>query len=130
LAQLVQLREDALERYPAQLSGGQRQRVALMRALLLDPDVLLLDEPLAAIDPMIRAELQDDLKRIFAELKKTVVIVTHDLAEAAWLAQVVVLMRDGRVVQVGSLAELERAPAEPFVTQFVRAQRRGFEVLA
>ena len=75
-----------LESYPAQLSGGQRQRISLMRALMLDPDILLLDEPLAALDPMIRSELQHELKTIFKSLEKTVVLVTHDLNEAAYFA--------------------------------------------
>ena len=86
LAELTHLSPSALERYPAELSGGQRQRVALMRALMLDPHALLLDEPLGALDPIVRHELQDELKRIFADLGKTVVLVTHDLAEAAWFA--------------------------------------------
>jgi len=124
LAALVRLPADALLRYPVELSGGQRQRVGLMRALMLDPEVLLLDEPLGALDPMIRAELQDDLRAIFAELDKTVVLVTHDLAEAAYLGHHIVLLRDGRIVQQGTLAELVGQPADPFVTAFVNAQRR------
>jgi osmoprotectant transport system ATP-binding protein len=91
---------------------------------MLDPEVLLLDEPLGALDPMIRAELQDDLRAIFAELDKTVVLVTHDLAEAAYLGHHIVLLRDGRIVQQGTLAELVGQPADPFVTAFVNAQRR------
>ncbi|WNG33096.1 ATP-binding cassette domain-containing protein [Archangium violaceum] len=127
LVELTRFPSDALDRYPGQLSGGQRQRVSLMRALMLDPDVLLLDEPLGALDPMIRYELQGDLRDIFARLGKTVVLVTHDLAEGAFLGDHVVLMREGRIVQQGSLAELERAPADPFVTRFFQAQRLTFE---
>jgi osmoprotectant transport system ATP-binding protein len=123
LAALVRLPEDSLDRFPVQLSGGQRQRVSLMRALLLDPDVLLLDEPLGALDPMIRAELQADLREIFARLGKTVVLVTHDLAEAGFLSQSLVLLRDGKLVQRGTLDELVRTPADPFVSRFVSAQR-------
>jgi osmoprotectant transport system ATP-binding protein len=123
LAALVRLPPDALDRYPGQLSGGQRQRVGLMRALVLDPPVLLLDEPLGALDPLVRADLQADLRRVFRDLNKTVVLVTHDLAEAAYLGDEVALMRDGRVVQRGRLADLARAPAEPFVEQFIQAQR-------
>jgi osmoprotectant transport system ATP-binding protein len=123
LAGLVRLPADFLTRYPAQLSGGQRQRVGLMRALMLDPAVLLLDEPLGALDPLVRAELQADLRDVFRALGKTVVLVTHDLAEAAYFADDIVLLRDGRVVQRGRPAELVRAPAEPFVTQFIQAQR-------
>jgi osmoprotectant transport system ATP-binding protein len=122
LVQLTRFPADALDRYPAQLSGGQRQRVALMRALVLDPDVLLLDEPMGALDPMIRAELQTDLKAVFSSLRKTVVLVTHDIGEAGFLADRIVLLRAGQVVQTGTIEELIGSPAEPFVTQFVRAQ--------
>lgn len=123
LAALTHFPPDGLDRYPAQLSGGQKQRVALMRALMLDPDLLLMDEPLGALDPMIRAELQRELKDIFATLGKTVVMVTHDLAEAVYLGQQIVLMRDGRIVQQGTIDELVSAPADDFVTQFIKAQR-------
>ena len=122
LALLCRLSGEVLSRFPAELSGGQRQRVSLMRALMLDPEVLLLDEPLGALDPITRAELQGDLRRIFAELGKTVVLVTHDLAEAAFFAHRIVLLRDGRLVQEGTLEELRAAPAEPFVARFVAAQ--------
>lgn len=124
LAALVRLAESTLSRYPHELSGGQRQRVALMRALMLDPALLFLDEPLGALDPLVRAELQDQLAEIFQRLRKSVVIVTHDLAEAALLGHAIVLMHQGRVVQQGSIDELVRRPAVPFVSQFVRAQRR------
>ncbi len=90
---------------------------------MLDPEVLLLDEPLAALDPMIRADLQSDLKEIFQALGKTVVLVTHDIGEAAYFGSRVVLLRDGAVVQDGSFAELLSQPADPFVTRFVNAQR-------
>lgn len=123
LAELTKFPQDGLDRYPAQLSGGQRQRVALMRALMLDPDVLLLDEPLAALDPMIRFDLQTDLRSIFRELGKTTTIVTHDLAEAAYFGDRIILLRDGRIVQQGTIRDLLEEPAEPFVEQFVRAQR-------
>jgi osmoprotectant transport system ATP-binding protein len=123
LLELTHLDPAHLDRYPAQLSGGQRQRVSLVRALMLDPDVLLLDEPLGALDPMIRARLQDDLKEIFATLGKTVVLVTHDLAEAGYFAHRLVLMRRGKIVQQGSFADLRDRPASDFVRRFVRAQR-------
>jgi osmoprotectant transport system ATP-binding protein len=129
LAELTRFPAAGLDRYPAQLSGGQRQRVALMRGLMLDPDVLLLDEPLGALDPVIRSELQADLKGIFRALGKTVVLVTHDLGEAGYLGDLIVLLRDGRIVQRGTLADLVRAPAEPFVTQFINAQRSPLEAL-
>jgi osmoprotectant transport system ATP-binding protein len=123
LAALVRISRETMARYPSGLSGGERQRVALMRALMLDPQLLLLDEPLAALDPIIRRGLQTDLKEIFARLGKTVVLVTHDLHEAAWFAGEIVLMRDGRIVQRGSLEDLLLRPAEPFVSEFVHAQR-------
>lgn len=117
----------ALARYPYELSGGQRQRVALMRALLLDPDVLLLDEPLAALDPIVRSSLQQELKQTIERLGKTTVLVTHDLAEAAWFSRDIVLMRAGRIVQRGPISQLRERPAAPFVTEFVRAQRGPHE---
>lgn len=122
LAELVGLDAAALGVYPVQLSGGQRQRVGLMRALLLDPPILLLDEPLGRLDPIVRADLQGQLGRLFDRLAKTVVLVTHDVREAAVLATTVTLLTDGRVVQQGRLDELARHPADPFVTQFLQAQ--------
>jgi len=127
LAELARLPIDLLERYPAELSGGQRQRVSLMRALMLDPALLLLDEPLGALDPMVRHDLQTDLKRIFRELKKTVVLVTHDIAEAGFFGDPIVLIRDGQIVQQGTLADLVHHPADDYVVQFVNAQRSPLE---
>lgn len=129
LVELVRLPADALDRYPAQLSGGQRQRVGLMRALMLDPPILLLDEPLAALDPIIRVELQEDLRRIFRKLAKSVVLVTHDLAEAGFFGDRLVLMNEGVVLQQGTLSELVHAPAGDYVARFVRAQRHPLEAL-
>jgi osmoprotectant transport system ATP-binding protein len=123
LAALTRFPPDGLVRFPRQLSGGQAQRVSLMRALFLDPEVLLLDEPLGALDPITRADLQADLRSAFDDLGKTVVLVTHDLAEAAFLAHRLALLRDGAVAQEGTLADLVERPADPFVTRFVRAQR-------
>ncbi len=125
LAELARLPAAALARFPRDLSGGQRQRVGIMRALMLDPPLLLFDEPLGALDPITRYELQEELKRIFAALAKTVVLVTHDMHEAAYFADDIVLMREGRVVQRGSAADLLERPAEPFVREFLRAQRAG-----
>jgi osmoprotectant transport system ATP-binding protein len=124
LLEIARLPQEALHRFPAQLSGGQAQRVSLMRALMLDPAVLLLDEPLGALDPMTRFELQQDLHAVFARLRKTVVIVTHDLPEAAFFAERLVLLRGGAIVQQGSAAELA-ASKDPFVAAFVRAQRQA-----
>jgi osmoprotectant transport system ATP-binding protein len=129
LTELARFPADALERYPHQLSGGQRQRVGLMRALMLDPAALLLDEPLGSLDPLVRTDLQAELRDIFRRLGKTVVLVTHDLGEAVHFADRVVLLRDGRVVQEGSPADLWHRPADAFVTRFVQAQR-GPEVPA
>jgi osmoprotectant transport system ATP-binding protein len=123
LFDLARLSPDVLDRYPAQLSGGQAQRVGLVRALLLDPPVLLLDEPLGALDPVTRHELQEDLKAVFRRLGKTVLLVTHDLGEAAFFADRVTLLRAGRVLQEGTIEELVRRPADPFVARFVAAQR-------
>jgi osmoprotectant transport system ATP-binding protein len=119
LLALARFPRDALGRYPTELSGGQRQRVGLMRALLLDPALVLLDEPLGAVDPLGRAELGHDLREIFRALGKTVVLVTHDVAEAAALADVVAVMRAGRVAQRGPFAEIAAAPADPFVAAFL-----------
>src|SRR3546814_2156513 len=91
---------------------------------MLDPPVLLLDEPLGALDPVIRHELQAQMRELFATLGKTVVLVTHDVAEAAWLADTLVLLRAGRIVQQGSARELAETPADPFVAQFMTAQRK------
>jgi osmoprotectant transport system ATP-binding protein len=129
LAELTQFPADGLLRFPSQLSGGQRQRVSLMRALMLDPDVLLLDEPLGALDPIIRSELQTDLRRIFEELAKTVILVTHDLGEAGFLGDVIILLRSGKIIQQGRLADFVQAPADPFVTRFINAQRSPLETL-
>jgi osmoprotectant transport system ATP-binding protein len=125
LRALTRFPADALRRYPTELSGGQIQRVAMMRALFLDPEALLLDEPLGALDPLVRAELRDDLRGIFRAFGKTVVVVTHDVGEAAHLADLVVLMRDGRVVQQGPFATLASAPADPFVTAFLSTGPTG-----
>lgn len=123
LAALTHFPLEGLDRFPGQLSGGQQQRVALMRALMLDPALLLMDEPLGALDPMIRRELQNDLREIFRRLGKTVVMVTHDMNEAAFFGDLIVLMRDGRVEQQGTIEDLLSNPASGFVTDFVRAQR-------
>lgn len=123
LAQLCQLPMELLARFPAELSGGQRQRVGLIRALMLDPPVLLLDEPLGALDPIVRHDLQTQMRELFGQLHKTVVLVTHDVAEAAYLADTLVLMRAGRVLQQGSARDLLEHPVDNFVTRFLTAQR-------
>jgi osmoprotectant transport system ATP-binding protein len=123
LMELTQLPRDLLERHPGEMSGGQRQRVALVRALMLDPEVLLMDEPLAALDPMIRSGLQRELRRVFERLRKTVLFVTHDMGEAAYVGHEIAVMRAGRMLQRGSLNDLMQRPADAFVTEFLRAQR-------
>ena len=123
LCALTRFPENALERYPIELSGGQRQRVGLMRALMLSPELLLLDEPLGALDPLVRAALQKDLTDIFARLGQTALLVTHDLPEAAYFADTIVLMNEGLIVQQGSMEDLRNRPAAPFVTEFINAQR-------
>lgn len=123
LASLVGFDDGVLQLFPAQLSGGQRQRVSLMRALMLDPPILLLDEPLGSLDPIVRADLQAQLRAIFVRLGKTVVLVTHDIREAAIFGQTITLMTEGRIVQRGSFADLSRRPASPFVTAFLEAQK-------
>jgi osmoprotectant transport system ATP-binding protein len=123
LCALTRFPEELLDRYPLELSGGQRQRVSLMRALMLSPELLLLDEPLGALDPLVRASLQKDLKEIFARLNQTALLVTHDLAEAAYLGDEIVLMNEGRIVQQGSIVDLREQPATAFVTEFINAQR-------
>lgn len=124
LSDLTRIEPDMLNRYPAELSGGQKQRIGLMRALALDPEVLLLDEPLGALDPLVRARLQSDLKEIFEKRAKTVILVTHDMGEAAYLANDIVLLKDGRIVQEGTLEQFQKKPADPFVTEFLNAQRQ------
>ena len=125
LADLMRLLPAILDRFPNDLSGGQRQRVSLMRALMLDPPILLMDEPFGALDPITRFELQEELKKIFAELRKTVILVTHDMNEAAHFGDIIVLLCEGRVVQAGPLGDLLHRPAEGYVRDFIRAQRRA-----
>src|SRR5437879_3220004 len=123
LCELTRFSENLLARYPVELSGGQRQRVSLMRALMLSPELLLLYEPLGALDPLVRASLQKDLKEIFTRLQQTALLVTHDLAEAAYLGHRIVLMNEGRIVQQGSIVDLREKPADAFVSEFLNAQR-------
>ena len=123
LCSLTRFPQEALRRYPIELSGGQRQRVSLMRALMLSPELLLLDEPLGALDPLVRASLQHDLKEIFGRLHQTALLVTHDLAEAAFLGNEIILMNEGRIVQRGSIHDLKERPENSFVSEFINAQR-------
>ena len=112
------------ERYPSQLSGGQQQRVGVARGLAVDPNILLMDEPFGAVDPIVRADLQQELLRLQRELDKTVVFVTHDIDEAFLLGdQVVILEKGGRIAQKGSPTEILADPASDFVASFVGADR-------
>lgn len=124
LLALVGLDLEMADRYPAQLSGGQRQRVGVARALANRADILLMDEPFGALDPIVRAELQRELKEIQRALGTTILFVTHDVDEAFTLGdQVAVLSTGGRIEQVGTPTELLSSPASPFVAEFVGASR-------
>jgi osmoprotectant transport system ATP-binding protein len=123
LCELTHFPQNALLRFPLELSGGQRQRVSLMRAFMLSPELLLLDEPFAALDPLVRTRLQNELKSIFRQLHQTAVLVTHDLAEAARLGDHIVLMQEGQIVQTGTFRDLNEMPATKFVSEFINAQR-------
>jgi len=122
LSAMTGLGRETLSRWPVQLSGGERQRVSIMRALMLDPDVLLLDEPLGALDAITRARLQRELVGIFRALK-TVILVTHDVPEAALLAEETVVMHDGVLVQRGTIDEMIRAPSSALVADLLGGAR-------
>jgi glycine betaine/proline transport system ATP-binding protein len=109
-----------MRRFPHQLSGGMQQRVGLARALAGDPDVMLLDEPFSALDPMIRRDMQDEMVRLHREVGKTMVFVTHDLSEALKLGDRILLMRDGAAIQLATGPELVGAPVDAYVREFVR----------
>ena len=123
LRKLVDLDAGILARFPREMSGGQKQRVSIMRAAMMDPRVMLLDEPMAALDPLIRRTLQQELKSIFRRLGKTVLLVTHDLGEAVFLAEQITLLHEGKIIQSGTYRDLLLHPADPFVTLFINAQR-------
>lgn len=125
LCRLTKVAPALLDHYPVELSGGEQRRVSLIRALMLKPDILLLDEPMGALDPLVRAGLIADLKALFERTDTTVVLVTHDLVEAARLADFVVLLKSGRIVQQGAFAEFSMCPAESFVKEFFDAQMDG-----
>jgi osmoprotectant transport system ATP-binding protein len=123
LRKVVNLDPEILTHFPREMSGGQKQRVSIMRAAMMDPAVMLLDEPMAALDPLIRRSLQGELKSIFQRLGKTVLLVTHDLGEAVFLAEQITMLHEGRIVQTGTYRDLLLHPANPFVSQFINAQR-------
>lgn len=124
LLDTVGLDPSLAQRYPAQLSGGQQQRVGVARALAADPNILLMDEPFGAVDPIVRADLQQELIRLQRDLDKTVVFVTHDIEEAFLLGdQVIILDVGARIVQQGSPSEIIENPADDFVSAFIGADR-------
>jgi osmoprotectant transport system ATP-binding protein len=130
LAEIFQLDQELLPRYPAELSGGQRQRVGVARALAVDPPVMLMDEPFAAVDPIVRARLQDQFLEIQERLRKTIVFVTHDIDEAIKMAdRIAILNRGGVIEQYAHPEEILRAPANDFVKDFVGSER-GLKRLA
>ncbi|MEC0372911.1 ABC transporter ATP-binding protein [Paenibacillus chibensis] len=110
-------------RYPSELSGGQQQRVGVVRALAADPDIILMDEPFSALDPISREQLQDELIRLQQDLHKTIIFVTHDMDEAIKIADTIVLMKDGQVVQTGKPDSILRHPANEFVRNFIGSKR-------
>ncbi|WP_108663632.1 ATP-binding cassette domain-containing protein [Acuticoccus kandeliae] len=120
LLTLVGLSDALIDRHPAELSGGQQQRVGVARALAADPDIVLMDEPFGAVDPLLRPQLQSELKAIQRRLGKTIILVTHDLSEAFALADSIVLMDEGRVVQQASPRDLLLKPSGPFVQRFLQ----------
>ena len=113
-------------KYPHQLSGGMRQRVGLARALAADTDIILMDEAFSALDPLIRAEMQDQLLELQSSLKKTIVFITHDLDEAVRIGNRIAILKDGRLIQVGTPREILYSPADEYVDRFV--QRRAVTV--
>ncbi|MBT2583989.1 betaine/proline/choline family ABC transporter ATP-binding protein [Planococcus sp. ISL-109] len=112
-----------MERYPLELSGGQQQRVGVVRALAGDPNIVLMDEPFSALDPISREQLQDELRHLQQEIHKTIVFVTHDMDEALKIADTIVVMRDGQIEQIGTPQQLIDEPANEFVHSFIGAER-------
>ena len=123
LLKLVDMDEKYLSSYPAELSGGQQQRIGLLRALAVEPPIILMDEPFGALDPITREALQDEIMALQKKLHKTIIFVTHDMDEAIKIADVIVLMKDGVIVQAASPEELLSEPANEFVEQFIGKHR-------
>lgn len=131
LLNLVGMSPDVFRnRYPSELSGGQQQRIGVIRAMAADPDIILMDEPFSALDPISREQLQDELIRLQQELKKTIVFVTHDMDEAIRIADTIVIMKDGSVVQKGKPEQILRHPANDFVKSFIGQKRLQSSVVA
>ncbi|UOQ95333.1 betaine/proline/choline family ABC transporter ATP-binding protein [Halobacillus shinanisalinarum] len=123
LLQLVDMEQGYLDRFPHELSGGQQQRIGVLRALAADPPLILMDEPFGALDPITRDSLQEEFKKLQQSLGKTIVFVTHDMDEALKLADRIVIMRDGQLVQVGTPDEILRNPVDNFVEEFIGKER-------
>lgn len=123
LIKLVNMDDSYLDKYPEELSGGQKQRIGLLRALAAEPPIILMDEPFGALDPITRDALQDEIMTLQKKLKKTIVFVTHDMDEALKIADLIVLMKDGEVVQAAPPAEMIRNPANEFVEKFIGSHR-------
>ncbi|WP_404331750.1 betaine/proline/choline family ABC transporter ATP-binding protein [Mesobacillus maritimus] len=123
LLDLVDLTPDYLEKYPHELSGGQQQRIGVLRALAADQSLILMDEPFGALDPITRDSLQEEFKKLQKKLGKTIVFVTHDMDEALKLADRIVIMRDGELVQCDTPDEILRNPADEFVEEFIGKDR-------
>jgi osmoprotectant transport system ATP-binding protein len=124
LLDTVGLSRDLADRYPSQLSGGQQQRVGVARGLAVDPNIMLMDEPFGAVDPIVRADLQQELLRLQRDLDKTIVFVTHDIDEAFLLGhQIVILQKGAGIAQKGTPAEIMANPANDFVATFIGADR-------
>jgi len=122
-------REEYGARSPAELSGGQQQRVGVARALAAEPEVMLMDEPFGALDPITRAEVQDEFKKIQANLDLTVIMVTHDMTEALLMADRIAVMKGGEILQLGTPRELLNNPANDFVSNIVEMPKRRAELL-
>lgn len=123
LLQLVDMGPEYLNRYPHELSGGQQQRIGVLRALAAEPPLILMDEPFGALDPITRDSLQEEFKKLQKSLDKTIVFVTHDMDEAIKLADRIVILRAGEIVQVGSPDDILRKPADEFVEEFIGKER-------
>lgn len=122
LLQMVELTDVLRGRYPYQLSGGQRQRVGLCRAMMLDPAIFLLDEPFGALDPITKTEIHRELLRIQQKTPRTIVLVTHDMREAVKLADMILILEHGELVQAGTKEDILSNPATPFVEDLIHSQ--------